>query len=65
MKNKIQDKIQNWLIDKFLNKAKASRATATTILWLVSVDIVWIVKAILSRYGLKYLFKYILFIAMI
>lgn len=65
MKNKIQDKIQNWLIDKFLNKAKASRATATTILWLVSVDIVWIVKAILSRYGLRYLFKYILFIAMI
>jgi hypothetical protein len=65
VKNKIQDKIQNWLIDKFLNKAKASRATATTILWLVSVDIVWIVKAILSRYGLKYLFKYILFIAMI
>jgi hypothetical protein len=65
VKNQIQEKIRDWLLNKFLEKTRASKNTVAAILWLVSVDIVWIVKAILSRYGLKYLFKYILFIAML
>lgn len=65
LKNTIQERIETWLINKFLDKTRASRATVTAVLWLASVDIIWVIKFILSRYGLRYLFKYILFLAML
>jgi len=53
------------LLNKFLEKSNVSKIVATTILSLASVDTMSITKYILSRYGLKYMLKYILFVAMI
>jgi hypothetical protein len=65
IKDSIREKIQNWLISKFIEKTKLSKMTASTILYLVAVDIKYIIKYILTRYGLRYLFKYVVFLAMI
>jgi hypothetical protein len=64
IKDSIKDKIQNWLLNKFLEKTKVSKIAATAILSLASFDILYIIKYILSIYGLNYLFKYIVFIVM-
>jgi hypothetical protein len=60
----LRDKIQDWLLDKFLEKTRASKMAATLVRTLVSFDGMFIIKLILSKYGLGYLMNYVLLLSM-
>jgi hypothetical protein len=52
--------MQDWLVDKFLKEIKASKRSAYLVTSLLSLDASFIIKLILNKYGLGYLFNYIL-----
>jgi len=60
IKDYVREKIQDWLVDKFLKEIKASKRSAYLITSLLSLDASFIIKLILNKYGLGYLFNYIL-----
>lgn len=60
IKDYVRDKIQDWLVDKFLKEIKASKRSAYLVTSLLSLDASFIIKLILNKYGLGYLFNYIL-----
>jgi hypothetical protein len=59
------DKIQDWLLHEFLRRTRASKLTASIVLSLASFDAMFVIKAILSKYGLNYLLKYVFLLTML
>ena len=61
VKDYITDKVQDWLVNKFLNQIKASKLVRT----LVTIDLVSIVNIILTKYGLSNLTSYVFLLSFI
>jgi Na+/serine symporter len=65
IKDYIREKIQDWLIDQFLDKTRTTKLVANMVLTLASLDVIGIIKIILSNYGMGYLIKYIVLVSML
>jgi hypothetical protein len=61
VKDYVTDKIQDWLVNKFLNQIKASKLVRT----LVTIDLISIVNIILTKYGLSNLTSYVFLLSFI
>jgi hypothetical protein len=65
IKDYIREKIQDWLIEQFLNQTRTTKLAANMVLTLASLDLIGVIKIILTRYGLGYLIKYVVLISML
>lgn len=61
IKDYITDKIQDWLVNQFLNQIKASKTVRT----IVTIDLISIVNIILTKYGLSSLTSYVFLLSFI
>lgn len=57
--------MQDWLLDEFIKRARLSKTAASIVLSLVSFDVMFIIRTILSTYGLNYLLKYVFLLSML
>jgi hypothetical protein len=65
MKDWLIDKAQNWLLDEFLKRSRISKTTASIVLSLASLDIMFVIRTILTKYGLGYLMNYVVLLSML
>jgi hypothetical protein len=65
IKDYIREKIEDWLIDKFLDKTRTTKLSANAVMTLVSLDTTGIIKLILTTYNLEYLIKYVFLFSLI
>ena len=65
MKDWFRDKIEGWLLDEFINKTGLRKLLPQVVLTLASLDAMYFIRIILSKYGLNYLLKYILLLSML
>lgn len=54
----ILEKIQDYLVNKFLKTINASRAVILAVNTIISIDGLFILKLLLNKYGLSFLFKW-------
>jgi hypothetical protein len=65
LKGWFREKIEGWLLDEFINKTGLRKLLPQVVLTLASLDAMYFIRIILSKYGLNYLLKYILLFAVI
>jgi len=65
IKDWFRDKIEGWLLDEFISKTGLRKLLPQVVLTLASLDAMYFIRIILSKYGLNYLLKYILLFAVI
>lgn len=59
------DKLQNYLLDRFLKYARASRAVVGIVHTVLSVDAMFIIRLIMNKYGVGYLMKWIWWLSLL
>jgi len=59
------DKLQNYLLDRFLKYARASRAVVGIVHTVLSVDSMFVIRLILNKYGVGYLMKWVWWLSLL
>jgi hypothetical protein len=65
VKDWFRDKIEGWLLDEFISRTGLRKWLPQVVLTLASIDAMYIIKAILTKYGVNYLMKYILLLSVL
>jgi hypothetical protein len=59
------EKLQDYLLDRFLKYARASRAVVVGIHTVLSVDAMFVIRLVLNKYGVGYLMKWIWWLSLL
>ena len=65
MKDWLIDKIQGWLMEEFMRRSRVPKMVANIVLTLASVDVMFVIRTILTKYGVGYLLSYIFWLSLL
>ena len=65
MKDWLRDNIQSLLIEEFMKQSRTPKLLAYMVRTLMSIDAMFVIRTILTKYGVGYLMSYIFWLSLL
>jgi len=65
VKDWLRDNIQGWLIEEFMKQSRTPKLIAYMVRTVASIDAMFIIRTILSKYGMGYLMSYVFWLSLL
>jgi hypothetical protein len=65
VKEWLRDNIQSWLIEEFMKQSRMPKLVSYMMRTVMSIDAMFVIRAILTKYGVAYLMSYVFWLSML